>query len=99
VRERRNGNLDSAWRLHVNLGKNFRTRPPLLFEGKNHVVLIDRFVHHRHLTLTERIVESAVDRLRRQTEARSCIAVDQYILGKSGVLLIGADVCNFGKGR
>ena len=99
VREGRQRNVGAFGRLHVDRFQEVRAFPPLLLQGQNHVVLIDRLVHHRDLALAKSVIERGVHRLRRETEARRGIAVDDHIGRQAGILLVGADVRNLRKRR
>ena len=63
------------------------------------MILIDRLVHHRDLALAKSVVERGVHSLRRETEARRGIAVDDHVGRQSGILLVRTDVRNFRKRR
>ena len=99
VREGRQRNVGPFGRLHVDGIQEVRAFPPLLLQGQNHVVLIDRLVHHRDLALAKSVVQRGVHGLRRQTEARCGIAVDDHIGRQAGILLVGADVGNLRQRR
>ena len=99
VREGRQRNVGAFGRLHVDRLQEVRAFPPLLLQRQNHVVLIDRLVHHRDLALAESVVERGVHRLRREAEARCGIAVDDHIGRQAGILLVGADVRDLRKRR
>ena len=62
----------------------------------DHVVLIDRAVDHRHLTLAESVVQRAVDLRRGDAEPRSGVAIDDEIGFEALLLLIGVDVGEHG---
>src|SRR6266849_4451378 len=78
----------SAWGTHIDfLQKLWILR---IFRGGLHydVVLVDRLVHGGRLTLTEGVVESGVDQLRRDAETRRGGAIVSNHRLQSAILLI-----------
>ena len=99
MREGRQWNVNALGRLNVDGLQKVRAFPPLLLQRQNHVVLIDRFVHHRNLALAESVIERRIHRLRREPEARRGVAVDNHVGGQAGILLVGTDVGDLGHFR
>ena len=58
----------------------------------HHVILIDRAVDHRYLTLAEGVVQGVVDLRRGDAKPRGGGAVDYEIRLEPALLLIGADI-------
>ncbi len=66
--------------------------PELRRDLHHHVILIQRRVHGGDLRLPERFVQSVVNHLRRDAQARRGIAIVNQRSLQSAVLLIGVDV-------
>src|SRR5262249_60802862 len=69
-----------------------RTLPVLRRYLHYHMVLVERIVDGRNLTLAERVIEGVVDGGGRQSKARGAIAIDDEINGEATLLLIGIRV-------
>ncbi len=97
--KRRKRHGDAYRRLDINLLQKNGTLTPLILNCQHHVVLVDRFVHCRHLTLAEGVVKGAVDGLRGQAQPRGRVPVDDDVGRKAGALLVGADICQLRQPR
>ena len=85
-RERRGGRLEmregaerylrSVRLLHVNMFERIRAALILRVDLENHVVLVQLREDGRYLPLAECVVESVVDRLWRNSQARRGVAID-----------------------
>src|SRR5258706_5638267 len=97
--KRRQWNRNAPGRLHIDFSQKGRVLPPLLFQGQHYVILIDRFVYRRDLSLAECVVKSAVHRLGGEAEPGCTVAVDHDVRGESGILLVRTYVRQLWKPR
>jgi hypothetical protein len=67
------------WPLDVNFIQKIQALRPLLLQGENHVVLVDKFVNHQYLPLAEPVIQSGIDGLRRGADARGGVAMDDNV--------------------
>src|SRR5450631_654983 len=79
-------------RSHINLAQELRVLPKFRRSLHDDVILIQRRVHGGYLPLSERVVQSVVDQLRRNTEARRGGPVILHHSLKAPVLLVAAHV-------
>ena len=79
-------------RADVDVRERVGTLPEAGLELHDHVVLVQRRVDGRHLTLSERVVERLVDHPRADAEPRGGRSVDDDRHLEAAILLIAADV-------
>ena len=67
--------LLSARRTHIDVAQGQRILPEFRRRLHHHVILIQGAIHRRYRPLAESVIESVVDQLRRDAEARGSAAI------------------------
>ena len=90
-------NFDAIRRPHINVLQRSGPRLEARIDLHHDVILVQRFVHRRHLPLPQRVIQGVIHHRRREPQARRGVAVVDQVRLQAAVLQVGVGIAQFRK--